>query len=415
MPDILLKGADMSDMASEVKHQKSGFSRRGFIKGLLAGAGLVSVGAHRALGQMVSGAPKAQAVHGWGVPAGLIKLNGNENPIGPSPRVVEAILQHAYGVNRYAQDQTLYAKIAALHGLPVIVPPNAFGAPAGAWVTLGAGSSEVLYAIASAYLRKGGETIEATPGYGNVSNLGAGWGSTPKWIPVTKDWQQDLAAMKKAINRNTRMIIVTQPGNPTGVLVPIADLKKFVEEVDPSIMIFLDEAYIDFARKPEDRVGGAYLIKDHPNVMVARTFSKIFGMAGMAIGYGLAQPKVIDELNRNKGGRPSMLAMHAAMAALDDVEFQERAREVHDAGKAYLAQQFKAMGIEYVPSESSFMLVNVKKNSDEVCKKLEAEYNVIVGNAFQRWQMQGWLRLSIGREEENEAFITALKQVLTTI
>ncbi|MBM3263482.1 MAG: aminotransferase class I/II-fold pyridoxal phosphate-dependent enzyme [candidate division Zixibacteria bacterium] len=405
----------MEDVAEKVRKEESGFSRRGFIKGLLAGAGLVTVGVHKALGQMAGGAAKAQPVRGWGVPEGLVKLNGNENPIGPSPRVVEAILQHAYGVNRYAQTQDIYAKIAKLHGLPVVTPTSPFGAPAGAWVTLGAGSSEVLYAIASAYLRQGGETIEATPGYGNISTLGQGWGCTPKWIPVTKDWQHDLSAMKKAITRNTRMIIITQPGNPTGILVPVAELKKFVEEVSPSIMIFLDEAYIDFARKAEDRVGGAYLIKDHPNVIVARTFSKIYGMAGMAIGYGLAQPKVIDELNRNKGGRPSMLAVHAAEAALDDIEYQERAREVHNAGKEYLAQRFKEMGIEYVPSESSFMLVNVKKNSDEVCKRLEAEYKVIVGNAFQRWQMQGWLRLSIGLPEENEAFISALKQVLTTI
>jgi histidinol-phosphate aminotransferase len=404
----------MADATDEKQIQEAGFSRRGFLKGLLAGAGFASLGGFEALAQMTGGS-KVQPVRGWGVEPGLIKLNGNENPIGPSPRAVEAILQHAYGVNRYAQDNAIYEKLAIRHGLPVVKSVSGFGPPPGVWVTLGAGSTEVLYAIASAYLRNGGETIEAAPGYGYVSNTGQGLGTTPRWIPLTKDFQQDLAAMKKAINKNTKMIIITTPGNPTGILVPVAELKRFVEEVPANVMVFVDEAYIDFARNPEDRVGAAYLIKDHPNVIVARTFSKIFGMAGMAIGYGLARPEVIDKLNQNKGGRPSMLALHAAAAAVDDVEYQDRARAAMNAGKEYLAQQFKAMGIEYVPSEASFMIVNVRKNSDEVCRRLEEEYRVIVGNAFQRWQMQGWLRVSIGLEEENEAFITALKQVLTTI
>lgn len=405
----------MSDIAEKVEKEDFGFSRRGFLKGLLASAGLASMGAGTVLGQIAGGGMTAETVRGWGVEPGLIKLNGNENPIGPSPRAVEAVLKHVYGMNRYALDQSLYGQIAKRHGLPVIQTDSPFAAPVNGWVTLGSGSSEILFAIASAYLRNGGETIEATPGYGNVSTLGEGWGSTPKWIPVTKDFQHDLVAMKKAITKNTKMIILTQPGNPTGILLPVADIKRFVEELPSTIMVFLDEAYIDFARNAEDRAGGAYLIKDHPNVIVARTFSKIYGMAGMAIGYGLAQPDVINKLNLNKGGRPSMLAQEAAMAALEDVEFQDYARQVHIAGKDYLTQQFKAMGIEYVPSEASFMLVNVKKDSDEVCRRLESEYKVIVGNAFGRWKMQGWLRVSIGREEENEAFISALRKVLTTI
>lgn len=403
----------MIDAANDVQQKRSGFSRRGFLKGILAGAGVASLGSYEAVAQMVAG-PSARPVHGWGVEPGLVRLSGNEMPIGPSPRAVEAIMKVIYSFNRYGQDQALYAKVAQRHGLPVATTDTPFGAPPNSWVSLGSGSSEILFAAASAYLRNGGETIEAAPGYGNVSNLGAGFGTKPIWIPVKKDFSQDLDAMKKAITRNTKMIILTTPGNPTGILIPWAELKRFVEEVPPNVIIFSDEAYIDFARNPEDRIGAAPLIKDHPNVIVSRTFSKIFGMAGLGVGYGLAQPEVINKLNQNKGGRVNMLSMAGASAGMDDYEYIERAREVTIAGKEFFEQQAKAMGLEYVPSESSFMLINVKKDADEVCRKLEQEYRVIVGNAKQRWAMDTWLRVTAGLPEENEAFFAALKKVLVS-
>lgn len=403
----------MAGSAIDIQQKRFGFSRRGFLKGLLAGAGVASMGDYEAVAQMVAG-PSARPVRGWGVEPGLIKLSGNEMPIGPSPRAVEAIMKMAYTFNRYGQDRTLFTKVAQRHGLPVVAADVPFGDPPNAWVTFGCGSSEILFAAASAYLRDGGETIEAAPGYGDISNKGAGFGTTPVWIPVKKDFSQDLEAMKRAINSKTKMIILTSPGNPTGIVIPPADLKRFVEEVPSHIIIFSDEAYIDFAKKPEDRIGAAPLIKDHPNVIVARTFSKIFGMAGLSAGYGLAQPEVIGKLNRNKGGRISVLSSYAASAGLDDHEYLKRAREVTDAGKEYLAQQMKEMGLEYVPSEASFMIINVKKNADEVCRKLEEEYRVIVGNAKARWSMDTWLRVTSGLPEENEAFIAALKKVLVS-
>ena len=220
--------------------------------------------------------------------------------------------------------------------------------------------------------------------------------------------------MKAAINSNTKMVVITSPGNPTGVLVSSEELKSFVSSIPSNIIVFVDEAYIDFSRNPADRIGAAPLIKDHPNVIVARTFSKIYGMAGLGVGYGLAQPEVIEKLNINKGGRVGSLSMYGASAALEDYEYQDRARKVTWAGKEYFAQQFKEMGLEYVPSESSFMLVNVRKDADEVCRKLLEEYNVIVGNAKQRWEMDTWLRVTSGLKEENEAFMSALKKVLVS-
>tara|TARA_B100000029_G_scaffold516832_1_gene635681 strand:+ start:23659 stop:24870 length:1212 start_codon:yes stop_codon:yes gene_type:complete len=400
---------DLKNTASTDTSNNS--SRRGFLKGMIAGA--ISIGSYDAVAQMISG-PNARPVRGWGVPPGLVRLSGNEMPIGPSPRAVEAILENLYSFNRYNRHMDIYTKIAERHGLPVAEPvPNTFFPP-GAWVTLGCGSSEVLFALASAYLRDGAEMIEASPGYGGVYRTASAYGAKIRWIPLNQDFQQDFGKMKAAINEKTRVIVVTNPGNPTGVLVSSDELKKFIEEVPPEIIVFVDEAYIEFAKKPSDRVGAAPLILDHANVVVARTFSKIMGMAGLGVGYGLARPEVIDKLNANKGGRPSMLSTKAAVAGIDDHDYQNRARQVTWDGQDYFTKNFDAMGLDYVPSQSSFMLINVRKDADEVVRKLKDEYNILVGNGKRRWEMNTWLRVTSGLQEENEVFINALKKVLVS-
>ncbi len=403
----------MSKMIKAMNLAASGFSRRNFLKGLAVGAGAVSLNSYESVAQLVAG-PRVSSVRGWGVPPGSVRLSSNEMPIGPSPRAVEAIMKQAYGFNRYYRDQSLYGKIAERHGLPIIIPSNNSSAPSKSWVTLGCGSSEILFAIASAYLREGGQIIEATPGYAGVIRTARRYGAKTRLVRVTSDFHHDLDAMKKAINEDTRVVVITSPGNPTGLITPFDDLKRFVEQVPPEVIIFVDEAYIEFARNPADRVGAAPLILDHKNVIVTRTFSKIMGMAGLRIGYGLAQPQVIEKLNDNKGGRISALSVVGAEAAIDDIDYQNRAREVTWAGHNYLISQFNEMGLEHVPSQSSFMLVNVRKDADEVTRKLFEEYNVLVGNGKRRWRMKTWLRITSGLQEENEAFIAALKKVLTS-
>ena len=323
-------------------------------------------------------------------------------------------MQQAYRFNRYYRDRSLYGKIAERHGLPVVIPSNDSNGPPESWVTLGCGSSEVLFAIASTYLREGGQVIEAAPGYGGVIRTARKYGAKARLVRVTSNFQQDFDAMKAAINENTRVVVITSPGNPTGIIAPFDDLKRFVNDVPSDVIVFVDEAYIEFARDPADRIGAAPLILDHENVIVTRTFSKIMGMAGLRIGYGLAQPHVIEKLNNNKGGRISALSMVAAEAGIDDHDYQDRAREVTWTGHDYFISQFKEMGLEYVPSQSSFMLVNVRKNADEITRKLFEEYNVLVGNGKRRWRMNTWLRITAGLQEENEAFIQALKKVLVS-
>ncbi len=405
----------MSNMIRAMNLAASGFSRRRFLKGLAVGAGAATLGSYEAVAQMIAG-PQARPVRGWGVPEGLVRLSSNEMPIGPSPRAVEAIMQYVYKFNRYYRDRRLYGQIAERHDLPVVLPSNRSSDRASSrpWVTLGCGSSEVLFAIGSAYLRDGGQMIEAAPGYGGVISTARKYGARTRLVRVTRDFHHDLDAMKSAITEDTRVVVITSPGNPTGIVVPYEDLKQFVGSIPSQVMVFVDEAYIEFARNPRDRIGAAPLIQHHENVIVTRTFSKIMGMAGLRLGYGLAQPHVIEKLEDNKGGRVSALSVVAGEACIEDHDYQDRARAATWAGLDYLTGQFAEMGLEYVPSQSSFMLVNVRKDADEVSRKLLEEYNVLVGNGKRRWRMNTWLRITSGLQEENEALVAALKKVLVS-
>ncbi|MYI99874.1 MAG: aminotransferase class I/II-fold pyridoxal phosphate-dependent enzyme [Gemmatimonadetes bacterium] len=403
----------MSNMLKAMNLAAPGFTRRKFLKGLAVGAGVASLGSYEAAAQMVAG-PRVRPVRGWGVPEGFIRLSSNENPIGPSPRAVEAIMQYVYKFNRYYRGRGLYGQIAERHGLPVVIPSNNNEDRTEPWVTLGCGSSDVPSARPGASRRDGGPTTPPPPGNGGGGRPARSYGARARLVRTTPDFHQDLDAMKAAITEDTRVVVITSPGNPTGIIAPFDDLKKFVSEIPTDVMVFVDEAYIEFARNPQDRIGAAPLILDHENVIVTRTFSKIMGMAGLRIGYGLARPHVIEKLEDNKGGRVSSLSVVAAEACIEDQDYQDRARAAAWAGHDYLTGQFEEMGLEYVPSQSSFMLVNVRTDADEVTRKLFEEYNVLVGNGKRRWRMNNWLRVTAGLQAENEAFIAALKKVLVS-
>lgn len=399
----------MSATKNEHHTDRLSLSRRGFLKGALAGAGLLTAGQYEAVAQMVGG----PAVRGWGVPPGLVRIDGNENALGPSPRAVEAITGLVYNINRYGQNPDLLGQLARRHDVPVVEWTDSPFVPAeGSWISVGAGSSELLYAIGHAYLKEGVESIEITPGFEFVRRLADQFGATAVGVPALDGFRPDLDGMRTAITDRTGFIVITSPGNPSGHMTPMSDLKAFIAAVPSRVMVLVDEAYIDFADNEADRVGAAPLIKDYPNVIVTRTFSKVFGMAGMRVGYAVARPEVINTINAHKANTLTMLSTHAASAALDDHDHVRRSRELVHGGKQYFYDQLSAMGVEYLPSQSSFVMINIKTDSDEITDKLSREYNVLVGNANARWGINGWLRVTAGLPAENEAFISALKKVL---
>ena len=401
----------MSDIKNGIATSRLGLSRRGFLKGALVGAGALSVGGYEAMAQMVGG----PSVRGWGVPPGLVRIDANENALGPSPRAVEAVVSLVSSINRYGQNPDLLGKLARRHGVPVVEWTDSPFAPVqNAWIAVGAGSSDLLFAIGHTFLREGQEVVESLPGFGFITRLAGMQNAESVRVPLLAGMKPDLDGLSGAVTDRTSLVVVTTPGNPTGQLTPMSQLKPFVASIPERVLVLVDEAYIEFAKNAEDREGSASLIKDHPNVIVTRTFSKVFGMAGMRVGYAVARPEVIAKINSHRANTLTMLSTHAASAALDDETHMKRSRNMAIQGKRYFYEQLDALGIEYAPSESSFVMMNVKTDVDELVRRLREDHNVLVGNAKARWNIEGWIRVTAGLPEENEAFIAALKQVLVS-
>lgn len=401
----------MSKFKNDDTSGRTGLSRRGFLKGALAGAGALSVGSYEAVAQMVGGS----SVRGWGVPPGLVRIDANENALGPSPRAVEAVLSLVTSINRYGQNPDLLGKLARRHGVPVVEWTDSPFAPVqDAWIAVGAGSSDLLFAIGHAFIREGQEVVESLPGFGFLTRLANMQNANSVRVPLLEGMKPDLDGLSKAVTDRTAVVVVTTPGNPTGQLTPLSQLKPFVASIPERVLVLIDEAYIEFAEKAKDREGAASLIADHPNVIVTRTFSKVFGMAGMRVGYAVANPAMIDRMNSHRGNTLTLLSTHAASAALDDETHMTRSRDLAIRGKRYFYEQLDAMGIEYAPSESSFVMMNMKTDVDELVRRLREDHNVRVGNAKARWNIDGWIRVTAGLPEENEAFIAALKKVMVS-
>ncbi len=401
----------MSASNDEVTTSRMGLSRRGFLKGALVGAGALSVGSYEAVAQMVGG----PSVRGWGVPPGLVRIDSNENALGPSPRAVEAVLSLVTSINRYGQNPDLLGKLARRHGVPVVEWTDSPFAPVpGSWIAVGAGSSDLLFAIGHTYLREGTEAVESLPGFGFLTRLAKMQNADSIRVPLLAGMKPNLDGLSASVTDRTAVVVVTSPGNPTGQLTPLSQLKPFVASIPERVMVLVDEAYIEFAERAEDREGAASLITDHPNVIVTRTFSKVFGMAGMRVGYAIARPEVIEKINGHRGNTLTLLSTHAASAALDDENHLRRSQDLVSRGKRYFYEQLDAMGIEYAPSESSFVMMNMKTDVDELVRRLREDHNVLVGNAKARWNIEGWIRVTAGLPEENEAFIAALKKVLVS-
>lgn len=404
-------------------------SRRGFLKGAALGAGALSLDIRWALAQsLVTGKPPKTAadIQGKGVPKGIVKLDNNENPLGASPLAIQAVSEHLFEMNRYGVGRSpLPTLLAKMHGIPQgdmnIDFENMTMASLRklfdqSRIMVDAGSGSLLVKIGIIAIGDGtGEVIEAVNGYGSVSRMVESFKETGAQtnairVPLTSDYKHDLEAMSKAITPKTTCVVITNPNNPTGTLVSHGDLVKFVDAVPPTVMVFIDEAYIHFAREPnyQDAID---LALSRDNVIVTRTFSKIYGLAGIRIGYAIASGKILKKIRMytDMMGSTSRLTEVATTAALGDTDFVSRTKKVIADGRDYLYKEFDAMGLSYIPSHANFVLVDLKKNPGPVVGALRKR-QVFVS---QRWDnLPTFIRVSIGTPEELEVFVAALKEVM---
>jgi histidinol-phosphate aminotransferase len=328
-----------------------------------------------------------------------VKLASNENPLGPSPRAVAAMVEALSGVHRYP-DGGGYALRQAL-SRHWDIPPDCF--------VLGNGSNELLTLVGRIFLGAGDEVLYARQAFVVYDMVAQMSGATKIAVPL-KSFTHDLEGMRAALTPKTKLVFLANPNNPTGTCVDPSALEEFLSAVPPDAVVVLDEAYYEYL-PPELRPDATRFVREGRRLLVLRTFSKIYGLAGLRIGYGIGPAPLVALLNRVRDPfNVNSLAQVAAAAALGDTEHVEASRAANRAGRKFLAEQFQAMGLAVIPSAANFLLVDVGRPGGEVTEAL-LRRGVIV-RPVGGYGFPTHLRITIGTTAENEKCTAALRAVL---
>ncbi len=351
----------------------------------------------------VPGKPIEEVKRELGLPDdfSIIKLASNENVLGPSPRAVEAMRAATENVWLYPDDTCFELKNAlAAHWK---LTPQHF--------IIGNGSDEIIHFLALAFLDKerGDEVIFGAPSFVQYKAAAMIADCAFHAVPLDPNMVHDLAAMKSQISDKTRLIFIANPNNPTGTTVTRAAFETFLEDLPPHVIVVLDEAYDEYVAA-EDNPRALDYIQNH-NVVSLHTFSKAYGLAGTRVGYGIARPELMQFLQQVRGPfNVNTLAQVAAIAALGDQNHLQNSVKVNAQGRAQLQQAFGEMGLEFIPSQANFVLVNIGRDAAASFNEL-LRRGVIVrtGTPF---GLDSWLRVTVGTREMNQRFISALREVL---
>lgn len=352
----------------------------------------------RAIAPYQGGKPIEELARELGLaPESIVKLASNENPLG-MPASARAAIARATELGRYPDGNgfELKAALAARYGVPQ------------AWLTLGNGSNDILELAAATMLAPGTSAVYAQHSFAVYALATQARGARSIVVPA-RDLGHDLEAMAAAIEPDTRLVFVANPNNPTGTFLPHDGVARFLAKVPSTVLVVLDEAYNEYL-PPEQRFDTTAWVKTYPNLLIARTFSKIYGLAGLRIGFGIAQADLTDLLNRvRQPFNVNALAQVAALAALADTAFQQQSYELNRRGMQQLVQGFNALGLQTVPSAGNFVLVKVGP-AGKVYQAL-LERGVIV-RPVANYGLPEWLRVTIGLPEENAKLLQALPAAL---
>jgi histidinol-phosphate aminotransferase len=345
------------------------------------------------------GKPLAELEREYGV-RNSIKLASNENPLGPSPKAIQAIDTCLQSLHRYPEGSgyALVAKLARNLGL---APEN---------IVLGNGSDEIIAMLTRALLKPQDEAILPQPSFLMYEIMVRSVGAAPVFVPLDDGLGIDLDAMARRVTPATRMIFLCNPNNPTGTIFSADTFEKFLGRLPPEVIVVVDEAYIEFVTDPQCARGTDYLDADRA-VATLRTFSKAYGLAGLRIGYGIMPTALSGILHRiRQPFNASSPAQAGAVAALDDAAFLQKTIRLVHAGLRYLSQSLDRLGIAHFPTQSNFFLIDVQRDADDVFKQMLAE-GVIV-RSMTAYGYPQYIRINVGLPEENERFVKALAKVL---
>ena len=325
----------------------------------------------------------------------LIKLASNENPLGPSPKAIEAMQQAASQSHLYPDGNAFYLRNRLAEKLEV-EPSN---------LIFGNGSNEIIEFVAHALLGPDTNIVVSQycfAIYPIVAHL-AGAGCI---IVPAKDHGHNLPTMLEAITPDTRIVFVANPNNPTGTLASKNEVMSLIENLPDQVLLVMDEAYFEFL---DDPVNMLPLINSKPNLLLMRTFSKIYGLAGLRVGYGIGHPDFIATLEKiRQPFNLNAMAQAAALAAIDDDEHLQQTRKINKAGLKFFESEFEALGIEYVRSHANFILAKV---GDGQKMFLDLQKQGIITRPMGGYQLPEWIRISIGTTEQNDRCLNALTEL----
>jgi len=362
----------------------------------------------------------------------IIKLASNENPLGPSPRAVQALRDYLLKINLYPDGNCFSLKKALAKRLikqsrtkvlpllkqsrtkvlPLLKQSRTEVLPLQVReenLVIGSGSDELIHLIVLAFLNKGEEVITGSPSFSIYETNTNLMGGRLKKIPLN-NFTFDLPRMKKAVTTKTKIIFIANPNNPTGTIVNKFEVEKFLRGLPKRIIVVFDEAYLEYVEDKDFPQSLSYL-KTNKNIIILRTFSKAYGLAGLRIGYGIGDKDLITCLNRvREPFNVNSAAQRAALAALDDHEHLRRSRKVNQEGKKFLYQNLKALNLFYLPTEANFIFLDTRMDSKILFKKMLKKGIIIrSGDIF---GFPTFIRVTIGTRKENERFISALRETI---
>jgi histidinol-phosphate aminotransferase len=330
---------------------------------------------------------------------GALKLASNESPLGPSPKAVAALREAIEGVHRYPDGASFALRRALAQRLDVGEDQLVFGC----------GADEILELVAKVCFGPGDEVVYAWPSFAMYPIVVQGMGATAVPVPLTGDLTHDLDAMRAAITARTRVVMVCNPNNPTGTSVGAAAFDAFVAALPDDVVLLVDEAYYEYVRRGDFPDTLAW-VRKRPGTLVLRTFSKIYGLAGIRIGYGVADPEFAGYLQRARHPfNVNRLAEVAALAALEDEAHAQASRRVNEEGAVYLGRELAALGIAVWPTDANFLLAEIGEGMDE---RLLREG--IIVRPLHGFGMPSHVRISIGLPEENERLVKTLRRLRET-
>jgi histidinol-phosphate aminotransferase len=344
-------------------------------------------------GKSIEEVQKAFGVKRW------IKLASNENLLGPSPKAVAAIRKELPNIYLYPEGPCTVLRRALAEKLAISEK----------LVVISNGADNLILMIANAFVNEGDEVMMADPTFSVYTNVTQIMGGKPIKVKL-KDFTHDLESMLKKVNRKTKLVFICNPNNPTGTTVSLEAFNHFLSKLPERVIVVLDEAYGDFV---EDAFypNGLDYIKERKQLIVLRTFSKVYGLAGLRIGYALGRQDLVDCLYQVRDPFPvHRLAQVAAVAALNDEDHAIRSIQLVYEGKRYLCKELDRIGLSYVPSQANFIFIDFEKNSGDISEALLEEGIIIRPGKV--WGYPTFARVTIGRMEDNRRFIKALKKIL---